>query len=172
MCTLQTGKPCYNTSNYYRSSLCLYKCRTARELNFSSVTPISRNVSCRRVYGITKGYKGNTHKDTKIMRKICWSSQFMTKILSEENVFQISAVPTGVYVRTVYGRYPPVLKSCGLYPFHGALQVPTLMGVLASVCTPSAPLPTRKQQLPTSSAQQCWEFLRPFARTYKKKITG
>lgn len=99
MCTLQTGKPCYNTSNYYRSSLCLYKCRTARELNFSSVTPISRNVSCRRVYGITKGYKGNTHKDTKIMQKICWSSQFMTKILSEENVFQISAVPTGVYVR-------------------------------------------------------------------------
>ena len=70
----------------------------------------------------------------------------------------------------VYGRYPPMLKSCGLYPFHGALQVPTLMGVLASVCTPSAPLPTRKQQLPTSSAQQCWEFLRPFARTYKKKL--
>ena len=99
MCTLQTGKPCYNTSNYYRSSLCLYKCRTARELNFSSVTPISLNVSCRRVYGITKGYKGNTHKDTKIMRKICRSCQFMTKILSEENVFQISAVPTGVYVR-------------------------------------------------------------------------
>ena len=32
------------------------------------------------------------------MRKICRSSQFMTKILSEENVFQISAVPTGVYV--------------------------------------------------------------------------
>lgn len=72
----------------------------------------------------------------------------------------------------VYGRYPPMLKSCGLYPFRGALPVPTLMGVLASVCTPSAPLPTRKQQLPTSSAQQCWEFLRPFARTYKKKITG
>ena len=101
------------------------------------------------------------------MRKICRSSQFMTKILSEENVFQISAVPTGVY-----GRYPPMLKSCGLYPFHGALQVPALMGVLASVCTPSPPLPTRKQQLPTSSAQQCREFLRPFARTYKKKIAG
>ena len=33
------------------------------------------------------------------MRKICRSSQFMTKILSGENVFQISAVPTGVYVR-------------------------------------------------------------------------
>ena len=72
----------------------------------------------------------------------------------------------------VYGRYPSMLKSYGLYPFHGALQVPTLMGVLASACTPSAPLPTRKQQLPTSSAQQCWEFLRPFVRTYKKKITG
>ena len=33
------------------------------------------------------------------MRKICRSSQFMTKILSEKNVFHISAVPTGVYVR-------------------------------------------------------------------------
>ena len=59
----------------------------------------------------------------------------MTKMLSEENVFQIISM-------CVDGRYPPMLKSCGLYPFHGALQVPTLMGVVASVCTP---LPTRTQ---------------------------
>ena len=43
-------------------------------------------------------------------------------------------------------------KTDGLYPSHGALQVPKLLGVVASVCTP---LPTR--------AQQCWELLRPFA---------
>ena len=37
-------------------------------------------------------------------------------------------------------------KSYGLYPSHHALQVPTLLGVVASVCTP---LQTRTQQLPT-----------------------
>ena len=49
-----------------------------------------------------------------------------------------------------------------VYPSHDALQVPTSLGVVASVCTP---LPTRKQQLPTLLAQQCWELLRPFARS-------
>ena len=37
-------------------------------------------------------------------------------------------------------------KSYGLYPSHDALQVTTLLGVVASVCTP---LPTRTQQIPT-----------------------
>lgn len=37
-------------------------------------------------------------------------------------------------------------KSYGLYPSHHALQVPILLGVVASVCTP---LQTRTQQLPT-----------------------
>ena len=48
----------------------------------------------------------------------------------------------------------------GLYPSHDALQIPTLLGVVASVCTP---LLTRTQQLPTLLAQQCWKLLRPFA---------
>ena len=50
-------------------------------------------------------------------------------------------------------------KSYGLYPFHGALQVSTLFGVVASVCTPR---PTRTQPLPTLLGQQCWELLHPF----------
>ena len=37
-------------------------------------------------------------------------------------------------------------KSYGLYPSHDALQVPTLLGVVASACTP---LSTLTQQLPT-----------------------
>ena len=37
-------------------------------------------------------------------------------------------------------------KTCGLYPSHDALQVSTLLGVVASVCTP---LPTCTQQLPS-----------------------
>ena len=45
---------------------------------------------------------------------------------------------------------------------YDTLHVPNLLGVVASVCTP---LPTRTQQLPTLLAQQCWELLRPFARS-------
>ena len=55
-------------------------------------------------------------------------------------------------------------KSRGLYPSHDALQVPTLLGVVASVCTPS---PIRTQHLPTLLAQQCWELLCPFARSLR-----
>jgi len=59
---------------------------------------------------------------------------------------------------------PPTLITHGLYPSHDALQAPTLLGVVASVCTP---LPTLTQQLPTLLAQQCWELLRPFVRSLK-----
>ena len=47
-----------------------------------------------------------------------------------------------------------VVSSCG------ALQIPTLLGVIVSVCTP---LPTRTQKLSTLLAHQCRELLRPFA---------
>ena len=53
-------------------------------------------------------------------------------------------------------------NTYGLYPSQDALQVPTLLGVVASVCTP---LPTRTQQLPKMLAQQCWELLRTFTRS-------
>ena len=59
-----------------------------------------------------------------------------------------------------HAHYAWFKKSYGLYPSHDALQVPTLLGVVASVCTP---LPTRTQQLPTLLAQQCWKLLPPFA---------
>ena len=39
--------------------------------------------------------------------------------------------------------------SYGLYPSHNSLQVPILLGVVASVCTQ---LPTLMQQLPTLRA--------------------
>ena len=63
-------------------------------------------------------------------------------------------------VGATHAHYAWFTKTYGLYPSHDALQVPTLLGVVASVCTP---LPTRMQQLPTLLAQQCWELLRPFA---------
>ena len=55
-------------------------------------------------------------------------------------------------------------KTYGLYPSHDAVQVPAFLGFVASVCTP---LPTRTQQLPTLLAQECWELLRPFARSLR-----
>ena len=48
--------------------------------------------------------------------------------------------------RLCWGNARTLHKSYRLYPSHDALQVPTLIGVLASVCTPS---PTQTQQLPT-----------------------
>ena len=56
-----------------------------------------------------------------------------------------------------------VYKDLWVYPSHDALQVPTLLGVVASVCTPR---PTRTQQLPTLLAQ-CWELLCPFSRSLR-----
>ena len=65
-------------------------------------------------------------------------------------------------VEAAHAHYVWFTKTSGLYPSHDALQVPTLSGVVASVCTP---LPTCTQQPPTFLAQQCWELLRPFARS-------
>ena len=65
-------------------------------------------------------------------------------------------------VGATYAHYAWFTKTSGLYPSQDVLQVPTMLGVVASVCTP---LPTRTQQLPTLLAQQCWELLHPFARS-------
>ena len=67
-------------------------------------------------------------------------------------------------VAATHANYAWSLKSYGLYPSYEALQVPILLGVVSSVSTP---LPTRTQQLPTLLGQQCWELLRPFARSLR-----
>ena len=72
-------------------------------------------------------------------------------------------------VGATHAHYAWFTKTYGLYPSHDALQVPTLLGVVASVCTP---LPTGMQQLPTLLAQQRWELLRPFARSLMDKINS
>ena len=61
-----------------------------------------------------------------------------------------------------------VYKDLWVLSFPRALQVLTLLGVVASVCTP---LPTRTQQLPTLLAQKRWELLRPFARSLRESRT-
>ena len=75
-------------------------------------------------------------------------------------------------VGATHAHYAWFTKTYGLYPSHDAVQVPTLLRVVASVCTP---LPTRTQQLPpllrpTLLAQQCWELLRPFARSLSVSV--
>ena len=67
-------------------------------------------------------------------------------------------------VGATHAHYAWITKTYGLYASHDELQIPTLLGVVASVCTP---LPTRTLQLPTLLAQQCWELLCPFARSLK-----
>ena len=72
-------------------------------------------------------------------------------------------------VGATHAHYAWFTKTYGLYPSRDALQVPTLLGVVASVCTP---LPTRTQQLSTFLAQQCWELLRPFARSLRENYNN
>ena len=55
-------------------------------------------------------------------------------------------------VGATHAHYAWFTKTYGLYPSHDALRVPT-------------PLPT--DRLPTLLAQQCWELLRPFARSLR-----
>ena len=57
-------------------------------------------------------------------------------------------------VGATHAHYAWITKTYGLYSSHDALQVPTLLGVVASVCTPLA---TRTQQFRT--------LLRLFARS-------
>ena len=64
-----------------------------------------------------------------------------------------------------HAHYAWFTKTYELYPTHDALQVPALLGVVASVCRQ---LPTRTQQLPI--VQRCWELLRPFARSLRPRI--
>ena len=58
-------------------------------------------------------------------------------------------------VGAAHAHYAWFTKTYGLYPSNDTLQVPTLLEVVASVCTP---LPTGRQQLPTLLRQQCWEL--------------
>ena len=57
-------------------------------------------------------------------------------------------------VGATHAHYAWFTKTYGLYPSHDALQVPTLLGVVASVCTP---LQTWTQKLPSLLVQhqQC-----------------
>ena len=67
---------------------------------------------------------------------------------------------------------PKIVGSCCIrlhtttntHPTTPNIVGATMLGVVASVCTL---LPTRTQQLQTLLAQQCWELLRPFARSFR-----
>ena len=70
-------------------------------------------------------------------------------------------------VGATHTHYAWFTRTFGLHPSHDALQVSALLEVVASVCTP---LPTHTQLLPTLLAQQCWELLRPFARSLRCSV--
>ena len=83
-------------------------------------------------------------RDRRSVRQQCW-----IRFHSSSNI-----------VGATHAHYAWFTKTYGLYPSHDGLQVSTLLGVVASVCTP---LPTRTQQPSTLLTQQCWKFLRLFA---------
>ena len=56
-------------------------------------------------------------------------------------------------VESTHSHYTLSPKSYRSYPSHDALQVPTLLGVVVSVCTS---LPTRTQQPPTYTPTSRW----------------
>ena len=85
-------------------------------------------------------------RDRQSLAQQCW-----IRLYSSSNI-----------VGATHAHYAWFTKTYVLYPSHDALQVRKLLGVVESFCTP---LPTRTQQLPTLLAQQCWELLRPFARS-------
>ena len=62
-------------------------------------------------------------------------------------------------VGATHAHYTWITKTYELYSSHDALQVPNLLGVVASLCTL---LPTCTQQLPT-----LLQLLHPFARSLK-----
>ena len=83
-------------------------------------------------------------RDRRSVAKQCW-----IRLHSSSNI-----------VGATHAHYAWITETYGLFSSHDALQVPNLLGAVASVCTPQ---PTRTQQLPTLLARQCWELLRPFA---------
>ena len=64
-------------------------------------------------------------------------------------------LPTLLLLAT-HAHYTRIQRIRLLRPSHDALQVPSLLGVTASLCTP---LPKR--------TQQCWKLLCPFASSFK-----
>ena len=70
-------------------------------------------------------------------------------------------------VGATHAHYAWFAKTYRLYPSYYALQVPKLLGVVASLGTR---LPTHTKQLHTLLAQQCWELLRPFARSLRAAV--
>ena len=63
-------------------------------------------------------------------------------------------------IEATHSHYTLSPKSYRSYPSHDALQVPTLLGVVASVCIP---LPTGTQQLPTYPPTSRWSTRIPLS---------
>ena len=86
---------------------------------------------------------------------VCTLCCMLLRRVSKRSNF-CAALSTWGHARVVHMVSFEITKSYGLYSSHNAMQVLTLLGVVASVCRP---LPTRTQHLPTLLAQQCWELL-------------
>ena len=71
-------------------------------------------------------------------------------------------------VGAAHAHYAWFTKTYGLYPSHDAPQVPTLLGIVASVAHYCQHARNNSQHCWRNNVQQCWELLRLFARSLKK----
>ena len=153
---LQIKAPCKRTRHYWPTTTNIVGCYMLR--------PFAHPVACcwmllRVVVQSLKPVKLFSQQlptfllfcDRRSVAQQCW-----IRLHSSSNI-----------VGATHAHYPWITKTYGLYSSHDALQVPNLLGVVASVCTP---LPTRTQQLPTLLAQHCWELLPPFTRSLSRVL--
>ena len=70
-------------------------------------------------------------------------------------------------VGAAHAHYAWFTKTYGLYPSHDAPQVPTLLGIVASIAHHCQHARDNSQHCWRNNVQQCWELLRPFARSLK-----
>ena len=101
------------------------------------------------------------------MRKICRSSQFMTKILSEENVFQIS---TGVYVRI--WTLPSHVKVLWVVSFPRCTAGPNINGSSCSRLHTQRTTANTEATTPNVVGPTMLGVLAPVCSNLQKKITG
>ena len=89
------------------------------------------------------------------------SQHFFCSVIAEAKCNNVGSVFAVLPTLLDHARAPHMVS---MYSSHDALKVPTFANNVGSYCISlHATLLTLTQQLPTSLAQQCWEWLRPFA---------
>ena len=99
------------------------------------------------------------HPTTPNISFVPWSLKGIATILDPARLHRSFNV-----VGATYAHYAWFTKTYGLYPSHDALQVPTLLGVVAFFLHTTA-------NTHSITPNKCWELLHPFARSLNGSVT-